>query len=68
MRIEVIVLVRVLVGMICPLAGTPLEVAHGLLLELLLGYSPSEVVSLVGGGNLVEYFSKFLEGRCLLVI
>ena len=67
MRVEVIVLVRVLVVIICPLVGPPSEVAQGPRLELPLGYAPLEVVSFVGGGGLVEYFRKFIEGRCLLV-
>ena len=49
MRIEVIVLLHVLVEMICRLVGPPSEMAHGTVLDLLLEYTPSEEVSLVGG-------------------
>ena len=49
MRVDVIVSVRVLVGMIFRLVVPPLEVVQEPLLQLFLGYSPSEVVSLVGG-------------------
>ena len=49
MRIEVIVSLRVLVKIICRLVGPPSEMAHGTVLDLLLEYTPSEEVSLVGG-------------------
>ena len=49
MRVEVIVLVHVMVGMVFPFVGPPSYVAQGKLIALFLGYPPSEVVSLVGG-------------------
>ena len=52
---------RVLVGMICPLVGPPLEVAQFLRLVLPLGYAPSEVVSLVGGAALVNISASCLR-------
>ena len=51
MLVQVVFLVSVLVGIIFFLVGPPSDVAQGPLLELLLEYSPSEVVSLVGGGG-----------------
>ena len=45
-HVEVVVLLCVLVGMLCPLVGTPLEVAQWPRLALSLGHAPSEVVSL----------------------
>ena len=39
----------VLFLMVFRLVGPPLEVAQGELMELLMGYLPSDVVSLVGG-------------------
>ena len=47
--VEVIVSGHDLVGMIYPFVGPPSEVAQEMLLELLMGYSTSEVVSLVEG-------------------
>ena len=44
MRVEVILLVHVLVGILYHLVDTPSDVEQGPLLELLLGHSPSEVV------------------------
>ena len=43
MRVVVVVLVIVLFGRRCCLVGPRLDVAQGILLEFLLGYSPSEV-------------------------
>ena len=65
-HVGLVVLVRVLVGMICPLVVPPSEMAQGPRLELYLGYAPSEMVSL-GGEGLGEYFCELPEGRCLLV-
>ena len=62
MRVEVIILVHVLVGMICHLVIPHSEVAHGRLLGLLMGYSPSEVVSLVcGGGDMLNSSASFFR-------
>ena len=59
-NVGLVVLVRVLVGMLCPNVGPPSEVAQGPHLALSLGYAPSEMVSLVGGANLVEIYVSFL--------
>ena len=66
MRVEVIVLVRVLDGIIFTLVVPPLEVAQGPLLALLLGYSPSEVVSLVWGATLLNISASFLRAAVCL--
>ena len=42
-HIEVVVLVRVLVVMLCPIVGPPSEVAQGPRMELPMGYSPLEL-------------------------
>ena len=49
-HIEVVLLLRVLIWMLCPYVVPPLEVLHEPLMELSLGYAPSEMVSRVGGG------------------
>ena len=60
------VLVRLMVGIIYLLVGPPSEVAQGTLLELLLGYSPLEVVSLVGGAAMLNISaSGFRAAVCL---
>ena len=56
----VVVLVRVLVGMLFPHVGPPLEVPQGLSLALSIGYAPLEVVSLLGGAALVNISEIFL--------
>ena len=66
-HIEVVLLLRVLIWMFCPYVVPPLEVLHEPLMELSLGYAPSEMVSLVGGGVLDEYLFELTECRCLLV-
>ena len=47
-HVEVVVLVRVLVGMLCTFVGPPSEVAQGPRVSLFMGYAPPEVVSLGG--------------------
>ena len=49
MHVEVIILLRVLVIIICPLLGPLFEVEQGLFLVLPLEYAPLEVMSLVEG-------------------
>ena len=48
-HVEVIILLRVLVIIICPLLGPLFEVEQGLFLVLPLEYAPLEVMSLVEG-------------------
>ena len=60
-HVGVVVLVRVLVGMICPHVGPPSEVAQGPRLAFSLGYAPSEVVSLVGGAALLNIYASCLR-------
>ena len=49
MRVETIILVRALAGIIYPLVIPLSDVAKGPCMVLLLGYEPLDVVSLVGG-------------------
>ena len=65
-RVGVVFLVRVLVVMVCPHVGQPLEVAQGPRLALYLGYAPLEVVSLVGGASLVNISVSFLSAAFCL--
>ena len=53
-HVGVVVFVHVLVGMLCLHVISPPEVAQGSPLALSIWYAPSEVVSLVGGGALVN--------------
>ena len=65
MRVGVIVLVHVLFGMIFLLVCQLSEVTQGPLLEFLLGYLPSEVMSLVGGAALLEVSDSYLKADFL---
>ena len=45
---------RAMFGVLCNLVGPHLEVAQGTLMELILGYSTSEVVSLAEGAAMLK--------------